>query len=116
MHPGDRAVSDGRGARLPAPPGRIGTDIAVARARKMEDGRTRIILVTARNMPFFELYNAGRSTDYPFGWFELYLDESGKGEGRVIVAAKIKFDKQRVLQIESYGLEPFKLSNIRRNK
>lgn len=106
-----------------SPQARTGVLVAVARARKTEKG-LRIILVTARDIRFLEAYqggrtragraSGGRSLDYPFGWFELYVDEEGKGQGRVIVATKIKFNKEGVLEIESYGLEPVSLLNVRR--
>ena len=92
---------------------RVGTDIAAVRARPMENG-TRIIIVTARPMPFFELRNSGRSTDYPFGWVDIQLDEKGRGQGAVIVAAKLKFNKEGVLEVESYGIQPIQLMNVRK--
>ncbi len=97
-----------------SPTGRVGTPIAVARARKTERG-TLITIVTARYMPFFELYRSGRSTDYPFGVFQMLVDEKGQGEGMAIIAARIKFDKEGALIIESYGhLDTVRLSNVRR--
>jgi hypothetical protein len=43
-----------------------GNQIAVARKRQ-EGADTIITIVTARTMPFVELYRGGRTTDYPFG-------------------------------------------------
>ena len=44
--------------------GRTGNDIAVA--RKRQNGNSTIItILTARNMPFMELYSRSRTTDYP---------------------------------------------------
>ena len=96
-----------------APSGSVGADLAVARVIEGEDGTRLIRLITARNMPFFELYYAGRSTDYPFGWFEFVLNEKGKGQGGVIVAARPRFNKEGVLEVESYGLQPIRLVNVR---
>ena len=42
-------------------------------------------------------------TDYEFGVIQMLVDEKGKGEGSAIAAARIKFDKEGVLIIESYG-------------
>ena len=75
-----------------SPTGRLGNQIAVARSHETENGRL-INIVTARNMSFLELYRSGRSRDYPFGILVLQLNEKEKGLGNVIVAAKIKFDK-----------------------
>ncbi|MFZ0429639.1 MAG: hypothetical protein WAO20_16090 [Acidobacteriota bacterium] len=97
-----------------APAGRLGTDIAVARRRQTEAG-TLLTFVTARNMPFFELYRSGRSTNYPFGVFQLLVDEEGKGEGSAIAAARVFFDKEDRLVIESYGhMDTIRLVNVRR--
>ncbi len=98
-----------------SPRGRIGADIAAARVRKTEEGE-RIIVVTARTIPGFELYVSGRSRDYPFGWFEFEIDEEGKGVGwgSAIVAAKLQFNDEGQLEIVSYGIQPFQLTNIKR--
>jgi hypothetical protein len=97
-----------------SPTGRIGTDIAVARRRQTEDG-TLLTFVTARYMPFFEVYRSGRSTDYPFGVFQILVDAEGKGEGSAIIAARISFDKEERLVIESYGhMDTIRLVNVRR--
>ncbi len=97
-----------------SPTGSVGTPIAVARTRKTERG-TLITIVTARYMPFLELYRSGRSTDYPFGVFQMLVDDKGRGEGSAILAARIKFDKEGALIIESYGhLDTVRLANVRR--
>ena len=98
-----------------SPRGRIGADVAVARVRKI-DGGEHFIVVTARTIPGFELYVSGRSRDYPFGWFEFEVDEEGKGigMGAAIVAAKLSFNEEGQLEITSYGIQPFQLTNIKR--
>ena len=97
------------------PKGRIGADVAVARVRKTEKGE-RFIVITARSIPGLELYVSGRSRDYPFGWFEFEIDEEGKlvDMGTFIMAAKLKFNKEGQFEIESYGIAPYKLTNLRR--
>jgi hypothetical protein len=98
-----------------APLGHVGNDIAVARSRQTEKGR-RIILVTARNLSFFELRRGGRSLDYPFSWIQIDLDEEGKGQGNVIAAARIDFGERGVLEVESLGVHDIRLSNVRLNR
>ena len=97
------------------PRGRIGADVAAARVRKTEQGE-RFIIVTARTIPGFEQYASVRSMDYPFGWFEFEIDEEGKGIGlgAAIVAAKLSFNDEGQLEITSYGIQPFQLTNIKR--
>ena len=97
------------------PKGRIGADVAVARVRKTEKGE-RFIVITARTIPGLELYVSGRSRDYPFGWFEFEIDEEGKlvDMGTFIMAAKLSFNKEGQFEIESYGMQPYQLTNLRR--
>ncbi len=97
------------------PRGRIGADVAVARVRKTEKGE-RFIAVTARVIPGLELYASGRSTDYPFTWFDFEIDEEGEmvDMGTLVVAAKLSFNEEGQFEIESYGMAPYQLTNIKR--
>jgi hypothetical protein len=93
--------------------GSTGNQIAVARKRQ-EGADTIITIVTARNMPFIELYRNGRTTDYPFGYLQVKLDSTGKGTGQIMVAARIRFDKKKGhYEIESYGNQYIKATNVR---
>jgi hypothetical protein len=93
--------------------GSTGNQIAVA--RKRQDGAGTIVtIVTARNMPFVELYRNGRTTDYPFGYLQVKLDSTGKGTGQIMAAAKIRFDKKKgQYEIESFGNQYIKATNVR---
>jgi hypothetical protein len=98
------------------PVGSTGNQIAVARKR-MHGTDTVITVVTARIMPFIELYNNGRSTDYPFGYIQLKLNAKGEGTGQIMAAAKIKFDKKNgQYVIESFGNQYIKAVNVRPSK
>jgi hypothetical protein len=93
--------------------GSTGNQIAVARKRQ-QGAETIITIVTARNMPFVELYRHGRTTDYPFGFLQVKLDATGKGTGQIMAAAKIRFDKKKgQYEIESFGNQYIKATNIR---
>ncbi len=93
--------------------GSTGNRIAVARKFK-EGDKTIIRIFTARQMGFFELYQSGRSVDYPFGFLQLTLDEKGEGTGQFIVAVNIRFDKkQGKVEMESYGNQYVKAANVR---
>lgn len=95
-----------------APTFSVGNDIAIARVFQKEEGRL-IRIVTARTMPFLEMYIGGRSTDYPFGLMEFTIGKDGKGQGVVIGAAKVKLSKDGTISIESYGHEPLKVVNVK---
>jgi len=95
------------------PAGRTGNQIAVARKRQ-EGSETVITMVTARTMPFIELYQSGRSTDYPFGFLQVRLNQKREGAGQIMAAAKIRFNnKKGHYEIESYGNQYIKAVNVR---
>ena len=96
--------------------GSTGNQIAVARKRQ-QGSDTIITIVTARTMPFLELYNGGRTTDYPFGYLQVKLDANGQGTGQIMAAARIRFDKKKgQYEIESFGNQYLKATNIRPSK
>lgn len=98
------------------PVGSVGNQIAVARKRTVGSD-TLITIVTARTMPFMELYRGGRSTDYPFGFLQVKLNDKGEGTGQIMAAAKIRFDKKKgQYEIESYGNQYIKATNVRPSK
>jgi hypothetical protein len=93
--------------------GSIGNQIAVARKRR-NGSETIITIATARNMPFIELYQNGRTRDYPFGYLQVRLDATGKGTGQIMAAARIRFDKKKgQYEIESFGNQYIKATNVR---
>jgi hypothetical protein len=96
--------------------GSTGNQIAVVRKRQ-QGAETIITIVTARIMPFQELYRGGRTTDYPFGYLQVKLDANGQGTGQIMAAAKIRFDKKKgQYQIESFGNQYLKAVNVRPQK
>jgi len=95
------------------PTGSVGNQIAVARKRQAGSD-TIITVVTARIMPFVELYRGGRTKDYPFGFLQLKVNDKGEGNGQIMAAAKIRFDKKKGhYEIESYGNQYIKAVNVR---
>ena len=84
----------------------------------IEDGKKRIFIVFERWMEFGEIRGGYRSTDYPFGVIELYIDpRTEKGEGTYIAAAKIRWtqDKksgQYQVEIENFATFPAKLVGV----
>jgi hypothetical protein len=96
-----------------SPAGSVGNQIAVARKRQ-QGTDTIITIVTARTMPFLELYHNGRTTDYPFGYLQVKLNAQGQGNGQIMAAARIRFDKKKGrYEIESYGNQYIKAANVR---
>jgi len=110
-----RAVSKLKSKGRLSPTGRVGTDVKVIRVRQTDKGR-RIFLITDRPISFVELYNGTRSRDYQFGVVQLDLDGQGNGEGAMLVATKISFDKDNQLELEHYGIDPVRLANVRKEQ
>ena len=99
--------------------GRIGPRLNVVRESDI-NGQTRIFAVFRRWMNFGEIRGGYRSTDYPYGVIELYVDpRTGKGEGTYIAAARIRWrqDKksgQYNIEIENFATYPARLLGVTR--
>lgn len=93
-------------------PGNLSWDIKYAFRFRGRDNRTRIYLLTDRNVGFSEATSRPRSLDYPFTVIELRVDDSGIGEGQVMVAAAIGFDRQDLV-IEEFLDRPIRLTKVR---
>jgi hypothetical protein len=105
--------------RLPAYAGpdpnnyRLGWDLRYAWQESLPEGVTRIVLATDRYMSMWELQNRPRSSDYPFTFMEIRMPKTGKGQGRLSVANKIRFDKKKnVVEMEQYSAGPVHLNEI----
>jgi hypothetical protein len=92
----------------------LGWDAQFARETQLEDGTRRIVIATDRPISFWEARNNPRSRDYEFTLAEIRLPKEGKGEGKLISAAKLTYDKEKkTLEIENYQREPVRLNEIR---
>jgi hypothetical protein len=92
----------------------LGLDIHYAWQTPLPEGGRRIVLATDRYIGFQEARNQPRSIDYPFSLIEIRTDKDGKGQGKMAVATKIDFDKdKKVVQIENYGSEPVRLNEVK---
>jgi hypothetical protein len=93
--------------------GQLGWDIHFAQQVVASNGSRRIIIATDRPMSFFEAANQPRSADYAFTLAEIRLGPDGKGEGKLVPAAKIDYDKEgNTLEIENYNIEPTRLTQV----
>jgi hypothetical protein len=99
--------------------GRVGPRVNVARST-MIDGRQRIFAVFRRWMNFGEIRGGYRSTDYPYGVIEMYVDpRTGKGEGTYIAAARINWRQDKKtgnnqIEIENFATYPARLLGVTR--
>ena len=97
----------------------LGRDLNFVQETPTADGGRRIVVLFERWMNTFEIRYGTRSEDYPFTYVELTLDRNGKGQGTLIPAARITFDKKHGNQIdvENFGIYPAQLAGVElRNK
>ena len=92
----------------------LGLPIRYAWQTPLPDGGKRIVLAYDRYIGFAEARDQPRSFDYPITLMEIRVDKDGKGQGKMAVATKIDFDKdKKVVQIENYGSEPVRLNEVK---
>ena len=95
-------------------PDSVAYDLRYARQLPAEGGGTQVVLVTDRQISFFEAANRARTVDYPFMVVEMHLDQKGEGEGKITVATKIMANpKSRHIILENYGSQPVRLSKVK---
>ncbi|MGZ6989449.1 MAG: hypothetical protein ACXVH0_10860, partial [Thermoanaerobaculia bacterium] len=92
----------------------IGWDLYYARDHRNADGTRRVVLASDRPVSFREVSGSRRSLDYRVTIIELHLDADGKGEGKIVEAAKLTWDKNtKKLEIENYNALPVDLLQVK---
>jgi len=76
------------------------------------DGRIKITVLYQRNLRFAELRSGARSTDYPFGYAEMYVGR-GNNEGMLIPAARVRLRDGNTWEVEDFGTFPARLMGLR---
>lgn len=93
---------------------RLGYQLHYAWQSPLPEGGRRIVVATDRYIGFWEARNQPRTIDYPFTLMEIHVDKDGNGEGKMSVATRIKFDKDRnVIVLENYSSEPVRLQKVK---
>jgi hypothetical protein len=96
-------------------PNSIGYDLHFARKGPLDEGGERIVIATDRYISFWEARNRPRRIDYPFTLIEMRINRDGVGEGKMSLATKITFDKdKKQLELEDYGTQPVLLQTVKR--
>ncbi len=94
-------------------PGSVAYDLYSARSRPMPDGSRRVVLATNRRVSFREVAGSARSLQYQLTFIEIHVDADGKGEGKLVPAAKITWDtKDKRIEIENYSSLPVDLLDV----
>jgi hypothetical protein len=93
--------------------GTLGYDLKYIRLFNMPDGGTKIRFVTDRPITFGEHWGSTRSMDYTLSMGEIILSKAkGKSTGTLMPAAKLRLNKEREIEIETYQ-NPWNLVNIK---
>jgi hypothetical protein len=94
----------------------IGNNVGVTAnavfASPTAEGGTKLTVLFQRNVGIYELRYGARSSDYRFGYAEMYLDGRGRGEGTFIPAAKVRLDGNNWV-VEDFGAFPARLMGVR---
>jgi hypothetical protein len=94
-------------------PTTVAYDLYYARNNPSPDGGRHVVLATNRRVSFRELRNSSRELRYQVTVIEIHLDKDGKGEGKLVPAARVSWDKQaKKIEIENYSALPVDLLNV----
>ena len=94
-------------------PNTLAYDLYYARNNPMPDGSRRVVFATNRRVAFREVSNSTRSMQYQFNLIEIHFDKDGKGEGKMVPAAKVSWDKAaKKIEIENYSALPVDLTTV----
>lgn len=94
-------------------PTSIGYDLFYARNNPQPDGGRKVVLATNRLVSFREVANNLPSMQYQFTVIEIHLDKNGKGEGKLVPAARVSWDvKAKKIEVENYNAFPVDLTEV----
>jgi hypothetical protein len=94
-------------------PNSVRYDLYYARNNPLPDGGRQVVMATNRRVAIREAATAQRSMQYQLTAIELHLDKEGKGEGKMVPAAKISWDaKKKAIEVENYRALPIDLINV----
>ena len=96
-------------------PNSMGYDLRYCRENMLPDGTRQIVIATDKPVSFLAAASQARTMDYPFTLVELRFGKENKGEGKMLVGTKITVVNGR-LELENYGQQPVRLSNVRESK
>jgi hypothetical protein len=97
-------------------PNSMGWDLKYAKENMLPDGTRQIVVVTDKPVSFVAARAQTRTMDYPFSLIEMrFPPDGGKGEGKLLSQTSMSIKDGR-LQLEIYGQEPTRLTNITERK
>lgn len=93
--------------------GSLAYPLRFAHQTTMASGSQRVLLGTDRRMSFLELQGA-RTMDYPFMIIDIRFGPDGKGQGKLLPVARVRYDPDDVVEIENYDAEPVRLTSVKK--
>ena len=94
-------------------PQELAYPLLYARQMPGKDGGRKVMLISDRPMTFQERTGSGISRDYPLTWIEMNLNKEGRGEGTVVLAARLRLLGE-VMGVEDLSNQPARLTQIRK--
>lgn len=91
----------------------VGVPANVIFAEPGANGETKITVIYERRVGFSELRYGTRSSDYRFGYAELFIRRNGAGQGTLIPAAKIRLRNDNTWEVEDFGIYPARVMGLR---
>ena len=88
----------------------VGVDANAIISVPHENG-TKIIVLYERNINFYEARAGARSTDYKFGYAEIFMRRRNS-EGTLIPAAKVRLRDGNTWEVEDFGVFPARLMGL----
>jgi hypothetical protein len=93
-------------------PGTIGHDLRFAYQVALPGGGRRIVIGADRPLSFYEASRRPRSSEFPFTVLEMRVDENGRGQGSLVVAAQV-MAMGETIELENYTTTPVRLMQVR---
>lgn len=98
-------------------PNTLAWDLHYAFETPLPEGGRRVVLATDRPIGFEEARTQPRRIDYPFTLLEIRFNKDGVGQGKMSVYTKITLSKDKqTMELENYGIEPVRLTEVRIEK
>lgn len=91
----------------------VGVEANAVISTPQAEGGRKLTVLFERNINFFELRRGTRSTDYPFGYAEIFLDHRGRGEGTFIPVARVRLRDGNTWEVEDFGVFPARIMGVR---
>jgi hypothetical protein len=96
-------------------PDSVGYPLRYARRTTATENVENVVIITDRELSFYEVRNSTRSVDYPFTVIRMQLNSRGQGQGDILLATRISAEKAtKDIAFENFGVTPLKLQNVRR--